>query len=440
MAPAVSDALGHGARAAPAVCRGRGRPAFDLGAGVLVSGHAVGFAAVRPARLAGADVKRVMLVFGTRPEVIKLAPLVHAYRARASEVALTLCATGQHRQMLDSQLAAFDMRADIDLNLMRGGQDSSEFLGRLILALRPVMNEVRPDIVCVQGDTATVMGAALTAFLCGAQVAHVEAGLRTRDKRAPFPEEVNRRVAGVVADLHFAPTARARDNLLHEGVDPATVFLTGNTVVDALRWMQARVAGQLLPPELDPGDRRLVLVTAHRRESFGAPFRELCLALRQIAERFEDICLVYPVHLNPNVQRPVQENLHGCPRVRLVPPQDYATFVALLSRAHLVLTDSGGIQEEAPALGKPVLVMRDKTERPEAIAAGVVKLVGTQRARIVEEAARLLADDAAYAAMARVVNTYGDGRAAQRIVEVTIDRRMSTPPFQDQDGPPEDPA
>jgi UDP-N-acetylglucosamine 2-epimerase (non-hydrolysing) len=379
--------------------------------------------------------KRVMLVFGTRPELIKLAPLVHAYRARPALAELTLCSTSQHRQMLDSTLAAFDLRADIDLDLMQDGQHPSEFLGRLMLALRPVLAEVRPDIVAVQGDTATVMGAALAAFLCGSQVAHVEAGLRTRDKRAPFPEEVNRRVAGVVADLHFAPTARARDNLLREGVDPTTVFLTGNTVVDALRWMQTRVAGMTLPPELHPGGRRLVLVTAHRRESFGEPFRELCLALRQIAERFDDVCLIYPVHLNPNVQRPVHEILGGCPRVRLVAPQDYATFVALLSRAHLVLTDSGGIQEEAPALGKPVLVLREKTERPEAVAAGVVKLVGTQRSRIVDEASQLLSNEAAYAAMARVVNTYGDGLAGQRIAEVTIDGRMSTPPFVDPGGP-----
>ncbi len=370
-----------------------------------------------------------MLVFGTRPEVIKLAPLVHAYRARPADVALTLCATGQHRQMLAATLAAFDLRADLDLDLMVAGQQPSDFLGRLLLALRPVLEEVRPDMVVVQGDTATVMGAALAAFLHGGRVAHVEAGLRTRDKRAPFPEEVNRRVTSVVADYHLAPTEAARQNLLREGVDPATVFVTGNTVIDALRWMQQHVAGRALPAELDPGGRRLILVTAHRRESFGQPFRELCLALRDIAERFDDTCLIYPVHLNPNVQKPVHEILDGCPRVRLVEPVDYARFVALLSRAHLVITDSGGIQEEAPALGKPVLVLRDKTERPEAIAAGVVKLVGTQRGRIVDEATRLLSDPAAYAAMARVVNTYGDGLAATRIAEVTVDGVMRTPPF-----------
>ena len=374
-----------------------------------------------------------MLVFGTRPEVIKLAPLVHAYRARPADVALTLCATGQHRQMLAATLAAFDLRADLDLDLMAAGQQPTDFLGRLLLALRPVLEEIRPDMVAVQGDTATVMGAALATFLYGARVAHVEAGLRTRDKRAPFPEEVNRRVTGVVADYHFAPTEAARQNLLREGVDPATVFVTGNTVIDALRWMQQHVAGRALPAELDPGGRRLILVTAHRRESFGQPFRELCFALRDIAERFDDTCLIYPVHLNPNVQKPVHEILDGCPRVRLVEPVDYASFVALLARAYLVITDSGGIQEEAPALGKPVLVLRDKTERPEAISAGVVKLVGTHRARIVAEAGRLLSDPGAYAAMARVVDVYGDGLAATRIAEVTVDGAMRTPPFV---GPP----
>ena len=266
--------------------------------------------------------KRVMLVFGTRPEAIKLAPLVPAFRARPQDNELVLCSTGQHRQMLDDTLRAFDLKADIDLNLMQAGQHPTEFLGRLLIALRSTLAEVRPDVILVQGDTATVMGAALAAFLHGALVAHIEAGLRTRDKRAPFPEEINRRVTSVIADYHFPPTARARENLLGEGIDPHTIFITGNTVVDALRWMHARVRNNPLPPELDPGDRRLILVTAHRRESFGAPFRELCLALRDIATRFEDVCIIYPVHLNPNVQQPVHEILGSTPRVRLVPPLD----------------------------------------------------------------------------------------------------------------------
>lgn len=375
--------------------------------------------------------KRVMLVFGTRPEVIKLAPLVPAFRAR-KDAELILCSSGQHRQMLDDTLAAFDLRADMDLNLMQAGQHPTDFIGRLMIAFRATLQEVNPEVVIVQGDTGTVMGAALAAFMHGAKVAHVEAGLRTRDKRAPFPEEINRRVTGVVADYHFPPTARAKENLLSEGTDPQTVFVTGNTVVDALRWMHARVQHNPLPPELDPGAARLVLVTAHRRESFGEPFRELCLALRDIAERFPDACVIYPVHLNPNVQQPVREILGNVPRVRLVPPLDYARFVTLLGRAHLVVTDSGGLQEEAPALGKPVLVMRDKTERPEAIAAGVVKLVGTSRTRIVEAASTLLSDPQAYAAMARVVDTYGDGRASQRVVEVVLDGKLQTPEFKSQ--------
>ncbi len=374
--------------------------------------------------------KRVMLVFGTRPEVIKLAPLVHALRDRPRDCALTVCSTGQHRQMLDATLAAFELTADLELNLMQPGQHPTDFLGRLLLALRPALDDVRPDVVAVQGDTATVMGTALAAFMSGAQVAHVEAGLRTRDKRAPFPEEVNRRVAGVVADFHFAPTVAAAENLLREYVDPRAVYVTGNTVVDALRWMHARVSRRPLPGELEPRAARMILVTAHRRESFGGPFRQLCLALRDIAERFDDVELIYPVHLNPNVQRPVREILDDCPRVRLVEPQDYATFVGLLSRAHLVLTDSGGIQEEAPALGKPVLVLREKTERPEAVAAGTVLLVGTDRGRIVSEASRLLSDPAAYAKMARPSNLYGDGRAAQRITEILLDGQMRTAPFE----------
>jgi UDP-N-acetylglucosamine 2-epimerase (non-hydrolysing) len=313
---------------------------------------------------------------------------------------------------------------------MQAGQHPADLLSRLLAGLRPVLDERRPDVVVVQGDTTTVMAAALAGFLHGARVAHVEAGLRTGDKRAPFPEEVNRRVAGVVADDHFAPTARARANLLAEGVAPEHIFLTGNTVVDALHWMRRKVGDRPLPAQLDPGPARLILVTAHRRESFGQPFRDLCGALRDIAERFDDVCLLYPVHLNPTVQRTAHELLSGCPRVRLVGPLDYATFVALLARAHLVLTDSGGIQEEAPALGKPVLVLREKTERPEAVAAGVVRVVGTDRTRIVREASALLSDAAAYAAMARTVHVYGDGRAAARIAEVIAAGRMITPSFE----------
>lgn len=376
--------------------------------------------------------KHVLVAFGTRPEVIKLAPVVFALRARPEHFRVTLCATGQHRAMLDAALAAFDLHADHDLDLMQAGQHPGDLLGRLMLGLRPLVDDLKPDVVVVQGDTATVMAAALTGFLCGVRVAHVEAGLRTRDKRAPFPEEVNRRVTGVVADYHFAPTAGARDHLLNEQVSPESVFLTGNTIVDALYWMREKVAERPLPPELDGHGKRLVLVTAHRRESFGRPFRELCYALREIATRHDDVQLLYPVHLNPNVQQPVREILGDSERVRLVEPLAYTDFVTVLTRAHLVLTDSGGIQEEAPALGKPTLVLRNKTERPEAVAAGVVRLVGTDRDRIVAEASRLLSDRQAYKAMARPLCVYGDALAAQRIAEVLQDGYLTSPPFEPQ--------
>ncbi len=368
-------------------------------------------------------------VFGTRPEVIKLAPVIHTLRAWDPPVRVTLCSTGQHRRMLDSALGAFALEADIDLRVMQPGQPPAELLGRLLLALRPVLAELRPDAVVVQGDTTTVMAGALVGFLEGIRVAHVEAGLRTADRRAPFPEEVNRRVTGVVADVHFAPTGGARANLLREGVAPECIFVTGNTSVDALEWMRRRVADRPLPLGIGADGRRVVLVTAHRRESFGGPFRELCLALRDVAERFEDVELVYPVHLNPQVQRPVREILGACSRVRLIEPLAYTDFVALLCRAHVVITDSGGIQEEAPGLGKPVLVLREKTERPEAVAAGVARLVGTDRGRIVAEATALLGDAAAYARMARPVHVYGDGRAAQRIAEVLTGGALLTAEF-----------
>lgn len=373
--------------------------------------------------------KKVLVVYGTRPEAIKLASVVRALRRRPDDAAVTLCSTGQHREMLDNTLAALELRSDVDLEVMQAAQHPTDLFGRLLLGLRPLFDSLGPDVVVVQGDTSTVAAAALAAYLQGAKVAHVEAGLRTRDKRNPFPEEINRRLTGVLADYHFAPTTRARDALLAEGTPPDTVFVTGNTVVDTLRWMRDRVAGRPLPARFALDKRRLVLVTAHRRESFGKPFEDLCRALREIAERFDDVQLVYPVHLNPNVQRPVREILGGHDRIQLIEPLDYAELVLLLSRAYLVLTDSGGIQEEAPSLGKPVLVMREKTERPEGVAAGVVRLVGTQRERIVGEACRLLSDPAAYAAMTREVNVYGDGLAADRITEVILDGRMVTPAF-----------
>ncbi len=373
--------------------------------------------------------KHIVAVLGTRPEAIKLAPVICALRSRPAAARVTVCATGQHREMLDQTLGAFDLSPEIDLGLMQPKQHPTELLGRLLLKLRGVLAELRPDVLLVQGDTTSVMAAALAGYLDHVRVAHVEAGLRTCDKRAPFPEEVHRRVAGVVADDHFAPTPDARENLLREGVASERIFVTGNTVVDALESMRRRVAGRPLPPELDPSGRRLVLVTAHRRESFGAPLRRLCAALVELARRFDDALLLYPVHLNPRVRGPVRDLLSGMQNIRLVEPVDYATFVALLLRAELILTDSGGIQEEAPALGKPVLVLREKTERPEAVAAGVVRLVGTDPERIVAEASRLLSDPVAYRRMARRVCVYGDGRAAERICQVLLSGRMHCEPF-----------
>ncbi|NUQ68553.1 MAG: UDP-N-acetylglucosamine 2-epimerase (non-hydrolyzing) [Phycisphaerales bacterium] len=372
--------------------------------------------------------RHVLVVAGTRPEVVKLAPVVRELRARPRDFRVTFCSTGQHREMLDATLDAFDLRADLDLGLMQAAQHPSDLAGRLMIALGGVLSEHKPDVVVVQGDTTTVMASSIAATLHKVRVAHVEAGLRTGDITSPFPEEINRRVAGAVADIHFAPTAAARSALLSEGVCPEAIVVTGNTVIDALHWMAQRVKSTPLPEPL-AGDGRLVLVTAHRRESFGEPFREMCLAMKEIADRFPDVRLVYPVHLNPSVQQPVREILSDCPRVHLVEPLDYAHFVQLMTRAYLILTDSGGIQEEAPALGKPTLVMRDKTERPEAVAAGVVRLVGSSRQKIVDEASRLLSDPAAYKGMARVVEVYGDGFASRRIAEVLADHPERTPEF-----------
>jgi UDP-N-acetylglucosamine 2-epimerase (non-hydrolysing) len=357
-----------------------------------------------------AAVKRVAVVFGTRPEAIKMAPVVHELR-RHADLETRLIVTAQHREMLDQVLAAFDLRPDRDLDLMRPGAGLAELTARLVGALDEALADERPDFVLVQGDTTTVFTAGLAAFYRQIPVGHVEAGLRSGDRYDPFPEEINRRLAGVVATLHFAPTERARANLRREGVPDQAISLTGNTAIDALRYTLER-----LPPPPPASDRRLILTTLHRRENWGARMRSACEGLRDVLAERADVELVLPMHRNPVVRATIQEVLGGQERVELTEPLDYPGLVDLQRRAHLVVTDSGGIQEEAPSLGKPILVLRETTERPEGVEAGCARLIGTDRARVRAETLRLLDDPAAYAAMARVANPYGDGRAAERIV------------------------
>jgi UDP-N-acetylglucosamine 2-epimerase (non-hydrolysing) len=364
--------------------------------------------------------QKVLTVFGTRPEAIKLAPVVHALKD-SPDFETVVCVTGQHRQILDQMLGFFGVKADHDLNVMRPDQSLSGLSSRTLEALQPVLERERPDWVVVQGDTTTAMSAALAAYYARIKVAHVEAGLRTGDKYAPFPEEVNRRIIGVIADLHFAPTPTARAALLAESEDDARITVTGNTGIDALFWTLERArSGGVGPPadvEAAIGARRLVLVTAHRRENFDSGLEEICRALRTLTERFEDVVAVLPVHPNPNVKGPIERLLGGAPRVHLTAPVDYGPFVWLLDRASVILTDSGGIQEEATALGKPMLVMRDVTERPEAISAGGALLVGAHAGPIVTQASDLLTDAGLYERMSRGSDVFGDGRAAPRIVE-----------------------
>jgi UDP-N-acetylglucosamine 2-epimerase (non-hydrolysing) len=363
---------------------------------------------------------KVLAVIGTRPEAIKMAPVVLALRARRARFRVRVVLTAQHREMSDEVLALFRIRPNHDLNLMRPEQTLFATTAGLLAGLESVYRAEKPDIVLVQGDTTTTFVGALAAFYLGIRVGHVEAGLRTRDKANPFPEEINRRLASHVADIHFAPTRTARRALLAEGVRRDAIHVTGNTVIDALLWTARRLPRNALASVagLDPG-RRLVLVTAHRRENWGEPLDAICGALRDLARDFrDDVQIVFPVHPNPKVRRAAHRALSGVPNALLLPPLEYRPFVALMRRATLILTDSGGIQEEAPSLGKPVLVLRKKTERPEAVRAGTVRLVGTDRGRIVTEATRLLRNEAAYRAMARRENPYGDGKAAARIVRV----------------------
>ena len=364
---------------------------------------------------------KVLLIFGTRPEAIKLCQVIRSLREFPTRFDVRVCVTAQHREMLDQVLEAFDVKPDHDLDLMLPGQTLFQSTSRILAGLESVLKTEQPSIIIVQGDTTTTLCGALAGFYLHTPVAHVEAGLRTGDMRQPFPEEMNRVLTSHLAELHFAATEQAADNLRTEGVAPNSIHVTGNTGIDAVLYVrdglnQGRLRGPREWPELDPS-KKLILVTAHRRESFGGGFERICRALAELADR-PDVQVVYPVHPNPNVQDPVQRLLAGHPNVHLIEPLSYVPFVDLMRRAYLLITDSGGIQEEGPSLGKPILVMREKTERPEAVLAGTVKLVGTGQRRIVDEAQLLLDNPAAYQAMARVHNPYGDGQASSRITEL----------------------
>lgn len=367
---------------------------------------------------------KVLTVFGTRPEAIKMAPLVKALAATAG-IDARVCVTAQHREMLDQVLSLFEITPEYDLNIMKPGQDLTDVTTAILQQLKPVLQDFKPDLVLVHGDTATTLATSLAAYYQQIAVGHVEAGLRTGNIYSPWPEEANRKLTGALASLHFAPTATSAANLNREGINPATIHITGNTVIDALLSVVDKVKtdSDLQTTFAErfaflPKESQIILVTGHRRESFGGGFERICEALAQIAQRYPDCQIVYPVHLNPNVREPVNRLLANTSNIHLIEPLDYLPFVYLMERSHIILTDSGGIQEEAPSLAKPVLVMRDTTERPEAVAAGTVKLVGTGVAKIVSEVSTLLDDAQAYQAMAFAHNPYGDGKACQRIVDI----------------------
>jgi UDP-N-acetylglucosamine 2-epimerase (non-hydrolysing) len=370
---------------------------------------------------------KVLSIFGTRPEAIKMAPVIKALEKNEKEFKSLVCITAQHRHMLDQVLSVFNIIPDYDLNIMRESQDLFDITCNVMAGLKLIIGDVKPDIVLVHGDTTTTMAAAISSYYLKTRIGHVEAGLRTRNKYAPFPEEINRKITDDLADIHFAPTDEAKQNLIFEGIDSKTIVVTGNTVIDALisvsnlidqnRELKQKAAE--LFPFLDPS-KRLILVTGHRRENFGKGFENICAALYNIATRFSDkVEIIYPVHLNPNVQEPVKRILGdtNLRNVFLIEPVDYLPFVYLMKRAYLIISDSGGVQEEAPSLGKPVLVMREATERPEAVRAGTVKLVGTDRDEIVNETTNLLENADDYSKMAQARNPYGDGKASERIVD-----------------------
>ena len=372
------------------------------------------------------SIKKIMIIFGTRPEAIKMAPLILKLR-ESSEFEVLVCVTAQHRQMLDQVLRLFDIKQDFDLDIMTDSQDLFEITSRALMGLRDVLNEVRPDLVLVQGDTTTTMAASLSAFYMQIPVGHVEAGLRTGKKYAPFPEEMNRTLTGATADIHFAPTETSRQNLLNEGVLPDRIFVTGNTVIDALFFTVSKLSDNrrlqrelsLKFPFLSENDK-ILFVTGHRRENFGEGMANICYSLIDISNKFSDLKIVYPAHMNPNVLTPVNEIIgkSGSENIHIIEPVDYLEAVYLMQRSYLILTDSGGIQEEAPSLGKPVLVMRDVTERPEAVKAGTVRLVGSDRHKIVKEVSLLMENSKEYEKMSRAHNPYGDGTASEKIVKI----------------------
>ena len=365
--------------------------------------------------------KKILLVFGTRPEAIKMAPVVKEFQKYPEQFDTKVCVTAQHRQMLDQVLDFFEIKPDYDLDLMRPGQNLHQLTADVITGLKPVLEEFKPDYVFVHGDTTTSTASALAAFYTGAKVCHVEAGLRTYNKQAPFPEEMNRQITGRLTDIHFSPTEAAKQNLLSEGIKEDTILVTGNTVIDALLYATNKLKSytddeiETLKKVVD-FNKKLVLVTGHRRENFGTGFINICHSLLEIAKN-NDTEIIYPVHLNPNVQDPVNKLLTNNANIKLIQPLSYPAFVWLMEKSHIILTDSGGIQEEAPSLGKPVLVMREVTERPEAVTAGTVKLVGTDSEKIITETTRLLQDEKYYLGMTKIHNPYGDGKAGGRIVD-----------------------
>lgn len=364
-----------------------------------------------------------LIIFGTRPEAIKMAPLVKAFESERDFFETKVCITAQHREMLDQVLNFFQIKPDFDLDLMKANQNLYTLTADILTSLKSVLEEFQPDYVYVHGDTTTTMAASIAAFYSGAKVCHVEAGLRTYNKRSPFPEEINRSVTGRIADYHFSPTQTSKENLLRENIDDDTVLVTGNTVIDALKFSNARVNSseytdeeiESLKPLLE-SNKKLILVTGHRRENHGQGFIDICSALKEIVETNEDVQIIYPVHLNPNVKKPVFDILGDVPNISLVNPLSYPAFIWLMSQSYIIITDSGGVQEEAPSLGKPVLVMRDTTERPEAVDAGTVLLVGTDKEKIVSETNKLLSDDLFYNKMSLLHNPYGDGLACDKIV------------------------